>query len=528
MNQFLPIHSVKGSVGVGNRLQSHSSNGSESTAIKENHSDAAFVPSFSNVLRQFEGTNSEPKEQVVIEAIEHKEPEINFEEALVPFLHADAEELAEHLDPGMVTSMIIHAIAQEDQDQTNQKALALGVTGAEALPADHMMRNGSIKSEEKQAHVRESGQPSLFRMPISVLKSYPFQEQQTTQLVQDQEVPEQLDRLLGTLKANVNLPKQILAEDTELFQQVASKVETFFHSKDQTTLNQLITEIKDTVRPTVRKPVDMHIEGATNDLESSDELEKLLLHLKADKSAAKVMEDTPRPSVVESRVDKNETLIPNQALTSRSFNERVIKEASEMELKTTGHTVLPEEGSKLTDRTMATTANDMKSSALNESLLAPEKTVLASERVLQQAETLKAEGQTDERRFVKTLQRILQQGSMTQRSDGQTTITLKLFPEHLGKLQIQVIQSGQKLAAQIIAESSATKELVERSLPQLRQALSAQSVAFDQIDVEEFVNRDQQQHEQEQSDQPDQQKDENESRTETSFSFKSLLEGLFS
>lgn len=649
---------MRGFVGVGNRLQSHSCNGSDTTAIKENQSDESFVLSFSNVIQQFEGTNSETKEQFLIESIDHKEPEISIEEAIVPFLYADAEELAEHFDPEMVTNVIIHAIAQEDQGQINQKALGIGVKDAitdpvtqtnqtnieskkannvvplsqthsmtiveqknvdslapkltrfssiekeflnpvseeldefRAIPSENKNKiimpepdktstqiplnpkldesinqvllkaksNGSMnqlplkfeldesvtpitfmpefeesgpfmqKKEVDLSNNQEKNQPSLFRMPISALKSYPVQGQQATQLIEDQVVQEQTEILLDTIKRSVDLPKlHLLSEDAELFQQVASKVETFFQSKDQTTLNQLITEIKDTVRPTFRKPVDMEIEGALNDLESSEELEKLLMFVKTDKSAMKAKDDTLRPLVVESRVEKTEHFISNQTFTSRSFNERVNKEASEMELKPTVHSVLPEEGSKSTDRAMAPTVNDMKSTALNESLLAPVKTVHVSDRVQQQAETLKAEGQTEERRFVKTLQRILQQGSMTQRSDGQTTLTLKLFPEHLGKLQIQVIQSGQKLAAQIIAESSATKDLVERSLPQLRQALNSQNVAFDQIDVEEFVDRDQQQQqEQEQSDHPDHQKGENESRTETSFSFKSLLEGLFS
>ncbi|MEK4565310.1 flagellar hook-length control protein FliK [Alkalihalobacillus sp. FSL R5-0424] len=563
MNQFLPFQSVKGFVGLGNQPRSHhSSNRSESTAIAELPSVELIKPSFSDVLQQFEGTShkQEPNELVVIEPIDTKEPEIEMEEALQPFLGAEALELAEYLDPELVTSIVLNVLSfpKEDQNQTSQAALTIekkdavptlvnNVNPLDFIPNEaekiepisatdnHLVldpktslvanetesNNGPSVSEREQSplvrftpkseeetssQTLDKGQLFIHRMAIPVSQVYPFQEQQFLQPVDDPAV--QIERLLSVIKESGDIPKQLLAQDAELVQQVANKVEIFFQSNDQTTLNQLITEIKETVRPRSNKPIVMDVKGSTNELESSEELEKLLLHLKGDKSTVKAVVDTPKLVSVESKVEKAESLITNQSIAPSSLTGLVKKE--------------------VTERNAVPTQNEGKSAVLNESLIIPEKTVHASERVQQQQEALKAEGQTEERRFVKTLQRILQQGSMTQRSDGQTTLILKLFPEHLGKLQIQVIQSGQKLTAQIIAESSATKELVERSLPQLRQALNSQNIAFDQIDVEEFVDRDQQQQHEQQSDHPDHQKDENESRTETSFSFKSLLEGLFS
>ncbi|MFK3938699.1 flagellar hook-length control protein FliK [Alkalihalobacillus sp. NPDC078783] len=566
MNQFLPFQNVRGFVGLGSQPRSHhSSIGSESTAIAEFPSVESIRPSFSDVLQQFEGTShkQERNESVVIKPIDTKEPEFELEEALQPFLGAEAHELAEYLDPELVTSIVLNVLSfpKEDQNQTSQAAITIEQKDAVTTPVSKMnpldfvpneadkidripatynqlvsepkmslvtnekeSKNGSSISGQEQSfslNRTESVMPNL--IPLS--RVYQFQERQVTQPIDDP--PVQIERLLSVIKESGDLPKRLLVtQDAELVQQVANKVETFFQANDRTTLNQLITEMKETVRPSVNKPVVMDVKGSTNELESSEELEKLLLHLKADKSTAKATEDTPKLVSVESKV---ESLLPNQTIAPPSLTGLVKKEVSEIDLKAAVRSEQKNVGSNPNERNVVPTRNEGKPAVLNENLIIPEKTVHASERVQQQPEALKAEGQADERRFVKTLQRILQQGSMIQRPDGQTSFTLKLFPEHLGKLQILVIQNGQKLAAQIIAESSATKDLVERSLPQLRQALHSQNLTFDQIDVEEFVNKDQQQQqEQEQSEQQEHQENEQESRTETSFSFKSLLEGLFS
>ncbi|MEY8751249.1 flagellar hook-length control protein FliK [Alkalicoccobacillus gibsonii] len=526
MNQFIPFHSVKGFVGVGSQVRSQSTSyGTETTAVETPRSDNTFLPSFSDVLLQLEETHTEPPNKEIVETesnkhIEHDDVEI--EEALVPFLNAEAHELAEHFDPEVLTSLILHVLSTTQDESlsngttkdpvttprsnVNQLELKPEASGMESTSNDQIkmvigLENESIipsltddskiKDFSLEEKTQMNRQPTIYRMPVSVLQAYQFQDQQA---IEDQTI----ERLLDVIKVSENVPRQVLlSQNAELVQQVEQQVETFFHSQDRTTLNQLITTIKEIVRPTASKTLDME-EVTPTELESSEELERLLLQLKGDKTLQKAMEDPLKTVLTESKVEKAETLNPNQAMAQHALNGSVKNESN-------------------------------KPSVLNESLVSPEKTVHASDRVLQQSEVLKAEGQSEERRFIKTLQRILQQGSMTQRSDGQTTLTLKLFPEHLGKLQIQVIQNGQKLAAQIIAESSATKDLVERSLPQLRQALHSQNVTFDQIDVEEFVNKDQQQqHEQEQRDQQEHQENEQNSRAETSFSFKSLLEGLFS
>lgn len=524
VNQFIPFQSVKGFVGVGSQVRSQSTSyGSESTAVEAPHSDDSFLPSFSDVLLQLEETHTEPplKEPVESESIKHKEhDDVEIEEVLVPFLNAEAHELAEHFDPEELTSLILHVLSTtQDESLSNETTndpvmiLRSNVNQIELKP--EASRNESTSNDQSkmvigtekenrsltdESKIKDSSleektqmnrQSTIYRMPVSVMQAYQFQDKQS---IEDQTI----ERLLNAIKVSENVPGQILlSQNAELVQQVEQQVETFFHSKNRTTFNQLITTIKEIVRPTASKTLVMD-EVTPTELESSEELERLLLQLKGDKTSQKAMEDPFKSVFTESKVEKAETLNPNQAVAQHTLNGSVKNESN-------------------------------KPSVMNESLVLPDKTVHASDRVLQPSEVLKAEGQTEERRFVKTLQRILQQGSMNLRSDGQTTLTLKLFPEHLGKLQIQVIQNGQKLAAQIIAESSATKDLVERSLPQLRQALHSQNVTFDQIDVEEFVNKDQQQqHEQEQRDQQEHQENEQNSRAETSFSFKSLLEGLFS
>ncbi|KMK77220.1 flagellar hook-length control protein FliK [Alkalihalobacillus pseudalcaliphilus] len=88
--------------------------------------------------------------------------------------------------------------------------------------------------------------------------------------------------------------------------------------------------------------------------------------------------------------------------------------------------------------------------------------------------------------FLKQLEQIFQRQLLqnTQLTDTQT-IQVRLFPEHLGRLDIQLtVQEGQVIA-KILTQTAGARELVESQLPQLRQALAQQQLHLDKVEVSE-------------------------------------------
>ena len=77
---------------------------------------------------------------------------------------------------------------------------------------------------------------------------------------------------------------------------------------------------------------------------------------------------------------------------------------------------------------------------------------------------------------VRQVQFSLQQGQ------GETIIRLK--PDHLGMMQVQVAIENKMVKTHIVVESEETRRLIEASMPSLRQSLSDQGLRVDQLDVE--------------------------------------------
>ena len=65
---------------------------------------------------------------------------------------------------------------------------------------------------------------------------------------------------------------------------------------------------------------------------------------------------------------------------------------------------------------------------------------------------------------------------------------VKLTPENLGTLQIEISQKDGQLVAKIIASSQRGKELLDSQLHGLRVTLAAQGINFDKIDFEQAAD----------------------------------------
>ncbi|KHF39776.1 flagellar hook-length control protein FliK [Halalkalibacter okhensis] len=88
-----------------------------------------------------------------------------------------------------------------------------------------------------------------------------------------------------------------------------------------------------------------------------------------------------------------------------------------------------------------------------------------------------------QQQFLRQLHSILKRGTFIQSPQGAQTLSIKLYPEHLGRLTIQITQQEGLITARIMSSSSATRELVESQLPQLRQAFVQQQLHVDRIEV---------------------------------------------
>ncbi|WP_338781926.1 flagellar hook-length control protein FliK [Metabacillus sp. FJAT-52054] len=67
--------------------------------------------------------------------------------------------------------------------------------------------------------------------------------------------------------------------------------------------------------------------------------------------------------------------------------------------------------------------------------------------------------------------------------NGSEKLFLKLYPEHLGELRIEIMQSDGKWMAKFTAGSLMVKEVIESHLHQLKQGLTAQHIQMEKIEV---------------------------------------------
>ncbi len=71
----------------------------------------------------------------------------------------------------------------------------------------------------------------------------------------------------------------------------------------------------------------------------------------------------------------------------------------------------------------------------------------------------------------------------------QTTLEIKLYPEHLGKLTLEVASKNGLLTAKFIAESQITKEVIESQLNVLQEQLHLQGIKVEEIEVEVGISQ---------------------------------------
>lgn len=112
-------------------------------------------------------------------------------------------------------------------------------------------------------------------------------------------------------------------------------------------------------------------------------------------------------------------------------------------------------------------------------------------------------------------------------SGGTQKLFIKLFPEHLGSIRVELFQKDQTMVARIITSSGIAKDALESQLNGLKQAFASQNISVEKIEIsqqntqqERFLNKDSQQQNRQPEKQESEKKDEN---SKFSLSFEEAL-----
>ena len=91
------------------------------------------------------------------------------------------------------------------------------------------------------------------------------------------------------------------------------------------------------------------------------------------------------------------------------------------------------------------------------------------------------------RKFVQEFTNMIQKAAYSNQK-GTTKLLIRLEPEHLGSLRVELLEQNGRLEAKIITNTGAAKDLLDSQLQQLKEALAVQHVQLTKMDV---LNRDQ-------------------------------------
>ncbi|WP_059104609.1 flagellar hook-length control protein FliK [Shouchella shacheensis] len=161
------------------------------------------------------------------------------------------------------------------------------------------------------------------------------------------------------------------------------------------------------------------------------------------------------------------------------------------------------------------TERDLVSSFMGERLARLE----PKERLVQ---TPTANSAEEDGKFLRQLERLMKQGQMRLPNNKTSEFTVKLHPETLGRLQLRLIQTEEGFIARISSDQAGTREMLERTLPQLRQFWNSSQPLVD-VDIRSFEKDEQER----QSSQDKQEKQEKEQRREQHEEQRESFQELF-
>lgn len=96
--------------------------------------------------------------------------------------------------------------------------------------------------------------------------------------------------------------------------------------------------------------------------------------------------------------------------------------------------------------------------------------------------TLPTERSAQSEALVKEIQDLINR-SQASNNQGTMRLMLKLYPENLGSIRIEIMQKDGMLSARLLATTAAGKELLDSNLQHLKTALVSQNIQMERIDV---------------------------------------------
>lgn len=100
--------------------------------------------------------------------------------------------------------------------------------------------------------------------------------------------------------------------------------------------------------------------------------------------------------------------------------------------------------------------------------------------------------------FVKEFQAIMNRSQLSNNVTG-TKLLIKLYPENLGSIRVELMQKDGVMTARFLASTNIGKQMLESQLQQLKQGLVNQNIQLDRIDVAQALtetNRNEKEHQQ--------------------------------
>ena len=96
--------------------------------------------------------------------------------------------------------------------------------------------------------------------------------------------------------------------------------------------------------------------------------------------------------------------------------------------------------------------------------------------------TLPANPASQAEALAKEIQNLVNRSQLSN-NQGTMKLMLKLFPENLGQIRIEIMQQNGVMTARLLATTAAGKELLDSNLNQLKATFVAQNIQMDRIDV---------------------------------------------
>lgn len=140
---------------------------------------------------------------------------------------------------------------------------------------------------------------------------------------------------------------------------------------------------------------------------------------------------------------------------------------TQMVVKQTAHSVQPE----IVTETKEITSNVQGST-----------TTMIQTKVESVSITLPTEKAAQSEEFIKELQKVMNRVQFGQ-AGGANRLVLKLFPEQLGTIRIELIQKDGMLTTKILASTALGKEMLDSNSSQLRQSFAGQNIQLEKLEI---------------------------------------------